>query len=72
MKPPPSEQPLKSSGQRPQLASPAPSVEKQKAKVEEPKEEEGNEDWRCIVFMQVLLCSFFFNYFTHNTEGFRS
>lgn len=41
--PSPSEQPLKSSGHRPRPTSPAPPVEKQKAKVEEPKEEEVNE-----------------------------
>lgn len=45
IKPPPSEKPFKSSaGHRPHPTSPAPPVEKQKAKVEEPKEEEGNDD----------------------------
>lgn len=47
IKPPASEQPLKSLGQRPKPTS--------SAKVEEPKEEEGNEE-QC-------LCRFFFAVF---------
>lgn len=44
IKPPPSEKPLKASVHRPCPTSPAPPAEKRKAKVEEPKEEEGTDD----------------------------
>lgn len=60
IKPPPSEQPLKSFGQRPRPTSPAPPVEKPKAKVEEAKEEEGTEDWWCTRLLQVLICIYFY------------